>query len=309
MTFSIEDIPDQTGRVAIVTGGTAGLGLESVIQLARKGAHVIFTARSTSRGQEALEKIKAALAPAPCKVEFAVAENADLASVDAFASDFLARNLPLHILLLNAGVSMRPYRVIEGVESTLFINQVAHQLLAIRFLPLLERSAPSRVVIVSSTAHESITTLDLELPSKSNYDSFTAYKTSKLANILLAHGLLQRTDRSKVFIDSVHPGNVASDIFKTGAHFPQFPWPIRPILERFFGFFFNLFGSSTQQGALTQLYVATSPEIIKNAWQGQYFTPVAKLDKATPTSRDPELVDKSWKWTNDVIARVLGKQQ
>ncbi|KAG9404231.1 Retinol dehydrogenase 12 [Aphanomyces cochlioides] len=299
---------NQTGRVAIVTGGTAGLGLESVIQLSRKGAHFIFTARSTSRGQETLEKIKAALAPAPCKVEFAVAENADLTSVDAFASEFLARNLPLHILLLNAGVSMKPYRVIEGVESTLFIDQVAHQLLAIHILPLLERSAPSRVVILTSTCHAYGNPPDEELPSEANYDSGIAYCTSKLANVLLAHGLLKRTDPSKVFINSVHPGNVASDIFKTGIHFSQLPWLIRPVVESIFRFLFSTFASSTQQGALTQLYVATNPDIVENAWQGQYFTPVAKLDESAPLTRDPELIEKSWKWTNDVIARVLGQQ-
>ncbi|CAK4073818.1 unnamed protein product [Aphanomyces euteiches] len=309
MAFSIANIPDQTGRVAIVTGGTAGLGYESVIALARKGAHVIFTARNASRGQEALDKVKAELAPAPFKVEFAVADNTDLKSVEEFAESFLARNLPLHILLLNAGVAMKPYGVIEGVESTLFNNQVAHQYLAIRFLPLLERSGPSRVVVVSSDAHAFAKKIDLELPTEAEYSSFASYSESKLANNLLAHGLLQMADSSKVYINIVHPGIVVTDIFKTGVHFPHFPWLVRPVVEWLFGAFCYLAGSTPLKGALTQLYVATSPDIEKNEWQGQYFTPIAKLTKATDLSRDPQQVDRVWKWTNDVIACVLDTQQ
>ncbi|CAK4652194.1 hypothetical protein LEN26_010047 [Aphanomyces euteiches] len=109
MTFSTNDIPDQSGRVAIVTGGTSGIGLQSVIALARKGCHVIFTARSTARGEETLGKIKSALSAATCQVEFAVANNEDLQSISDFAESFLSRNLPLHILLLNAGIAMAPY--------------------------------------------------------------------------------------------------------------------------------------------------------------------------------------------------------
>ncbi|CAK4338721.1 unnamed protein product, partial [Aphanomyces euteiches] len=271
MTFSIADIPDQTGRVVIVTGGTAGIGLESVIALARKGAHVIFTARNESRGQETLDKIKAALAPAPYNVEFAVADNTDLKSVEAFANSFLARNLPLHILLLNAGVAMKPYGVIEGVESTLFNNH------AIRFLPLLELSGPSRVVVVASEVHKFTNKLDLDLPSEANYSSVAAYNVSKLANVMMAYGLLKRADRSKVFINSLHPGIVSSDLVKSGVKLPQLPRIIRPALEWFTGFFFRSFGYTPLKGALTHLYVASSPDIVKNEWQGQYFSPIAKL--------------------------------
>ncbi|CAK4071591.1 unnamed protein product [Aphanomyces euteiches] len=108
MTYSARDIPDQSGRVAIVTGGTAGIGYESVLALARKGCHVIFTARSTARGEETLAKIKSVLEPASFQVEYAVVNNEDLESISAFAASVLARNLPLHVLLLNAGVSMVP---------------------------------------------------------------------------------------------------------------------------------------------------------------------------------------------------------
>ncbi|CAK5119076.1 unnamed protein product [Aphanomyces euteiches] len=285
MVFTSSDIPDQGGRVAIVTGGTAGIGYESVLALARKGALVIFTARSTARGEETLEKIKAA--------------------ISAFAESFLARNLPLHILLLNAGVAMVPYRVIHGVESTLLINHVAHQHLALLLLPALERSAPSRVVAITSDAHSFYNKLDLDLPSAETYNSMAMYSASKVANILMVHGLRKQIKSPKVYVNSVHPGMVSTEIFRTGVHAEFLPWSIRGLVETVFRFFHSTFGYSLEQGALTQLYVSTSPDVEKNEWQGQYFTPIAKLDKASDFSRDTEQVDRLWKWTNDTITRIL----
>ncbi|CAK4072595.1 unnamed protein product [Aphanomyces euteiches] len=212
MTFSIADIPDQTEKVAIVTGGTAGLGLASVISLARKGCPVIFIARSTARGEETLKKVSAALSPATFNVECGVADNEDLDSIVAFANSFLARKLPLHILLLNAGLGTQPFRLIHGVESTLFVNHVAHQLLATRLLPVLETSAPSRLVIVSSVAHTFADTLNLNLTDPKAHHSLRAYGTSKLANIMMGHGLLKRINSANVFVNSVHPGEVSTEI-------------------------------------------------------------------------------------------------
>ncbi|CAK4343859.1 unnamed protein product [Aphanomyces euteiches] len=306
MTFTADDIPDQTGRVAIVTGGTAGLGLHSVIELARKGCHVIFTARSTARGQEALEKIKAALETESLgNVEFAIANQEDLESIAAFADAFLARNLHLHILLLNAGQGAQPYRVVQGVEALLFLNHVAHQLLATRLLPALKRSAPSRVVIVSSMAHSFTKKLDLDLPSEDRYDSQGAYSLTKVANIMMGHSLIKDIGHAKVYVNSLHPGVVSTEITRSGNAITTLPWGIRGILESFFTFCMNNFGYKPEVGALTQLYVATSPDIEKNEWQGQYFTPIAQLGEASALSRDPQQIDRLWKWTNDVIARVM----
>ncbi|KAG9404235.1 hypothetical protein AC1031_021951 [Aphanomyces cochlioides] len=126
---------------------------------------------------------------------------------------------------------------------------------------------------------------------------------------MMAHGLLKRVDRSKVFINSLHPGIVASDLVKSGVKLPQLPWIVRPVLEWFMGFFFRSFGYTPLKGALTQLYVATSLDIVKNEWQGQYYSPIAKLGKSSDLSRDPEQIERLWKWTNDLIARILDKKQ
>ncbi|CAK4075292.1 unnamed protein product [Aphanomyces euteiches] len=307
MVFSSNDIPDQRGRVAIVTGGTAGLGYESVLQLARKGCHVIFTTRSTARGEETLERIKAALAPEPFQVEYAVANNEDLQSISAFAESFLACDLPLHLLLLNAGVCLVPYRVIHGVESTLFINHVAHHHLATLLLPALERSAPSQIVVVTSSAHATTNSLDLELPTAESYNSVIVYRVSKLANILMVHGLLKQIKSPNVFVNSVHPVVVATEIFRAGVQVEFLPWFIRGLAKAVIPIVHSACGYSSDEGALTQLYVSTSPDVAKNEWQGQYFVPIAKLDKSSELSRDPEQAERLWKWTTDVIATVLAE--
>ncbi|CAK4616181.1 hypothetical protein AeMF1_014492 [Aphanomyces euteiches] len=306
MPFSTADIPDQTGRVAIVTGGTAGLGLQSVIELARKGCHVIFTARNPTRGQEALEKIQAALAPTSFKVEFAIADNADLPSIVRFADAFLARNLPLHILLLNAGVGFTPYRAIHGVESTLFINHVAHQLLATCLWRVLEQSAPSRVVVLTSELHTKARTLDLNLPGKDKYDSTQSYSNSKLALILMAHGLVEHFGSAKVYVNSVHPGIVATDITNRPMEFAHLLQVFASTLVKLLAM---VYGATPQDGALTQLYVATSPDIVQHEWHGEYVVPIAKLDKASPLSNDRSEVKRLWTWTTAVIARVLAKSK
>ncbi|CAK4075294.1 unnamed protein product [Aphanomyces euteiches] len=200
---------------------------------------------------------------------------------------------------------MVPYRVIHGVESTLLINHVAHQHLALLLLPALERSAPSRVVAITSDAHSFYNKLDLDLPSAETYNSMAMYSASKVANILMVHGLRKQIKSPKVYVNSVHPGMVSTEIFRTGVHAEFLPWSIRGLVETVFRFFHSTFGYSLEQGALTQLYVSTSPDVEKNEWQGQYFTPIAKLDKASDFSRDTEQVDRLWKWTNDTITRIL----
>ncbi|CAK4089988.1 unnamed protein product [Aphanomyces euteiches] len=269
-----------------VTGGTAGLGLQSVIELARKGCHVIFTARNPTRGQEALEKIQAALAPTSFKVEFAIADNADLPSIVRFADAFLARNLPLHILLLNAGVGFTPYRAIHGVESTLFINHVAHQLLATCQWRVLEQSAPSRVVVLTSELHAKARTLDLNLPGK------------RLDAIHFGS--------AKVYVNSVHPGIVATDITNRPMEFAHLLQVFASTLVKLLAM---VYGATPQDGALMQLYVATSPDIVQHEWHGEYFVPIAKLDKASPLSNDRSEVKQLWTWTTAVIARVLAKSK
>jgi NAD(P)-dependent dehydrogenase (short-subunit alcohol dehydrogenase family) len=302
--FNVESIPDLSGKVVIITGGTAGLGLASAVELANKGAHVIITARSPNRGDEALKTIKELLEKRNGKatqaiIEYGIAENEDLKSIESFVDWFLAKKLPLHILMLNAGVAFVPFRLIEGVESTLFINHVPHHLLANLLLPKLKESAPSRIVVVSSDAHRFVSSLTLDPPGPASYSAMKAYGNSKLANILFTRALQRRIGTSdRIFVNAIHPGAVATNIVdKTAAP----GW-----LKSAAVFILPWLAQSSTRGALTQLYAAASPEVEEQGHRGQYFVPVARLQKQLPAYAEDEAAEERlWEWTEQTIKTIL----
>lgn len=329
MVFCVDDIPDLSEKVVIVTGGSAGLGLASAIALVRRGAHVIVTVRSTARGEQALAAIRAALAgprgagsPSAAspsaqqqltqrgleKLEFGVAEHTDLHSISAFASWFLAKGLPLHVLLLNAGVAFVPYRLLHGVESTLFINHVSHQLLTTLLLPKLQESAPSRVVVVASEAFRWVSKYGVSVvpPTREQYSAGRFYGNSKLANILFARTLQKRCNAAQldasrtVLVNAAHPGMVATNLpEKTFA--PS--W-----LKACATWLLTWLARSPDNGALTQLYLATSPEVVTRDYRGQYFIPTASHQARMPAfAHDDEAADRLWQWTEETIQRVLSE--
>jgi len=146
------EIPDLTGKVAIVTGPTLkGLGYETSLELARKGAHVIMVGRSRTKGEKAVRELKKVLPDA--RAEFAELDLASLASVESFAKAFLRRQLPLHILVNNAGIMASFFMLTQdGLESQFATNHLGHFLLTRLLLPVLETSAPARIVTLSSAA-------------------------------------------------------------------------------------------------------------------------------------------------------------
>ena len=286
----------------IITGGTAGLGLTSAIELANKGAHVIITARNAAKGDQALKVIRKSLELRnrqlpEAKVEYGIAENEDLHSIKSFAEWFLAKQLPLHVLMLNAGLAFVPFRLIEGVESTLFINHVAHHLLAALLLPTLEASAPSRVVVVSSDVHSVASALALEPPTIPAYNSIRAYGNSKLANILFARAL-QRRAGDRVHVNAVHPGAVATAIFTK--HAPAPPW-LKAVTDAAMPWL----AQPPSRGALTQLSAAASPEVEERGLRGRYLVPVARPQEPSAAARDRAAEERLWEWTERSIASAL----
>ena len=302
--FNIDKIPDLSGKVVIITGGTAGLGLASAIELAHKGAHVIITARTVARGEEAIELIQQSLVKRngqklEGKVEFGIAENESLSSIKSFAEWFLKKNIPLNILMLNAGVAFVPFRLIEGVESTLFINHVPHHLLTELLLPKLKESAPARIVAVSSDAHKFVSALTLEPPSPESYSGMRSYGNSKLANILFVRALQRRLKGDeRIFVNAIHPGMVATNIVEK-TYAPA--W-----LKSAVSYIIPWLAQSPTHGALTQLYAATSQEIEELGHRGQYFVPVARLQALADYAQDQAAEEQLWEWTERTIERVLG---
>lgn len=195
---------DLRGRVAIVTGGYSGLGLETTRVLADAGATVIVPARSPEKAREALTGI--------ARVEQASLDLLDPASIDAFAASFIATNRPLHMLINSAGIMATPLtRDARGYESQFSANHLGHFQLTARLMPALVKAKGARVVSVSSAGHR-FGGVDLDDPNfeRRAYDKWKAYGQSKSANILFALALDARARANGIRAFSVHPGRILS---------------------------------------------------------------------------------------------------
>jgi NAD(P)-dependent dehydrogenase (short-subunit alcohol dehydrogenase family) len=194
------------GKVAIVTGGYVGVGLETTRALASAGATVVVPARS-------VEKARAALAGMD-RVELESIELSDPAKVDAFAARFLASGRPLHLLVNNAGIMAVPFaKSIHGFELQFATNHLGHFQLTGRLWPALLQAKGARVVALTSRGH-AFASVDLEDPSfdRRPYDKWKAYGQSKSANALFALALDARGEKHGVRAFSVHPGVVATEL-------------------------------------------------------------------------------------------------
>jgi NAD(P)-dependent dehydrogenase (short-subunit alcohol dehydrogenase family) len=246
---------DLSGKVAIVTGGYAGIGLETVRVLSAAGATVIVPARDITKAKQALQNIKG--------VELKEMDLLDPASIDAFANEILAEGRPVHFLINNAGIMANPLtRDARGYESQFATNHLGHFQLTIRLWPALTKANGARVVSVSSWGHR-FSSGDWEDPNfeKRAYDPWLGYGQSKTANILFAVKLdeLGREKRIRAF--SLHPGSIVStdlgrylpveDLKKAGVLDEQG----NPILDPTRGL------KTIEQGAATTVWCATSPQL------------------------------------------------
>jgi NAD(P)-dependent dehydrogenase (short-subunit alcohol dehydrogenase family) len=194
------------GRTAIVTGGYAGIGLETTRVLAAAGAHVIVPARSPDKARAALHGLD---------VELAALDLAAPATIDAFAAAFLASGRPLHLLIGNAGIMAAPLaRDARGYESQLATNHLGHFQLAVRLWPALVAARGARIVSLSSRGHHRAS-LDFDDPffERRPYDKWTAYGQSKTANVLFAVEADRRGAAQDIRAFAVHPGAIlATDL-------------------------------------------------------------------------------------------------
>jgi NAD(P)-dependent dehydrogenase (short-subunit alcohol dehydrogenase family) len=203
----VVDGVDLSGRIAIVTGGASGIGVETARALQRAGARVIVPARDVDRAAEALAGID---------VELECMDLMDAASIDAFADRFLDRGAPLHLLVNNAGIGGAPLtRDARGYEAHFATNHLGHFQLTARLWPALRRAGGARVVVVSSWAHRhSAMVLDDPNYERRAYDSATAYGQSKTANVLFAVALDARGEPDRIRAFSLHPGAIVESNFR-----------------------------------------------------------------------------------------------
>jgi NAD(P)-dependent dehydrogenase (short-subunit alcohol dehydrogenase family) len=265
--WTADDIPDQSGKTALVTGGNSGLGYQTVLQLARKGAWVQLAARDRGRGAAAVERL-AAEAPGS-QVELAELDLADLASVERFAAGFLAGGQGLDLLVNNAGVMAIPHRetTAQGYERQFGTNHLGHFALTGRLLPALVRQPGSRVVTVSSNQHKRAKAIDFDdLQGERGYRPWPAYAQSKLANAMFVLEFDRRLRAAGLDIVSAgaHPGFAATNLQITGPRSGG-----TSLVARGMGLATRLIAQPASDGALPTLYAATAADV----HGGDYFGP------------------------------------
>jgi len=265
-SWTAADIPDLTGRVAVVTGANRGLGFETAKALAGHGATVIAACRDEARCAAAAELLRASVVSA--KLEPMILDLADLDSVRMFAEEVRRRHDTLDILVNNAGIMAPPHRMTTTQEFELQfgVNHLGHFALTGQLLPSMRRVPGSRVVTVSSFAHESGAIDFDDLQREHSYTPYGAYGQSKLANVLFMLELERRLRRAGVETISAgaHPGFVSTNLQAAGPFLGASRLSSWLVLGSV-----RTFGQSAKTGAEPQLYAATAPGV-----QGaQYFGP------------------------------------
>jgi retinol dehydrogenase 12 len=276
--------------IALITGANTGIGLVTACELAKAGFQVFIACRSVASGIEAVKKIKeqSASSSNSSSVESLVLDLGDFESIRQCASTFLEKNLPLHLLINNAGLAGQKGFTKSGFELAFGVNHIGHFLLTQLLLDRIRASGPARIVTVASNAHFRSTGLDWDACKKptSTLLGLKEYAGSKLANVLFSAELARRLAGSTVKTYSLHPGVVASDIWR------KIPWPISVIVKR------NML--TTEDGAKTSLYCALSPAVASDT--GLYYDK-CQVKSLRGLGLDANLAAELWRRSEEWVSR------
>jgi retinol dehydrogenase 12 len=266
----------------LITGGNTGIGLSTATALARDGGRVYIACRSAAAGEAAVERIKAASGSAD--VRLLMLDLASLSSVRACAAEFLALDEPLHVLVNNAGVGGQRGLSADGFELHFAVNHLGHFALTQLLLDRLAASGPgARVVNVSSEAHYNARGIDFAAVRRrtATFAGVREYAVSKLCNVLFTQELARRLDGTATTSYALHPGVVASDIWR------RVPRLARPFITRRM--------LTTEQGAVTSVYCATSPAVAGDS--GLFYDKCAVRPPSAAAT--PELAELLWKYSGE----------
>ena len=296
--WTAADIPDQSGRVAVVTGANSGLGLVTTRELARRGARVVMAVRNTAKGEDAAAQVRRDVGD----VDVSVSE-LDLGSLESVRAFTEAWDSDLHLLVNNAGVMAPPRQeTADGFELQFGTNHLGHFALTTGLLDRLQQQQDARVVTLSSGAHR-IGKIDFDdLQRERSYNRWTAYGQSKLANVMFALELDRRLRRTGSSVKSLaaHPGYAATNLQSAAA--PVFDRLLMQVTNR-------VLAQSAEMGALPQLHAATAPE----AEGGTFIGPDGVGEQrghpqpVTPNAaaRDEEVARRLWEVSEQLTGRPL----
>ena len=264
--------------MCLVTGATSGIGKATAMGLAQRGATVVLVGRDREKGEAVQREVKTKSGNEA--VDLLLADLSSQESVRQLAENFLQRYTQLHVLINNAGMtSLRRRETVDGLEMTFAVNQLAPFLLTNVLLDVIKASAPSRIINVSSDAHEAGHINMDDLQSEKKY--MRAYGQSKLALVLFTYELARRMQGTDVTANCLHPGFVATNFGQNGTG------PIgRGVMN-----VISRFGMSPEEGAKTSIFLATSPEV--KGVTGKYFVKCIPK-RSAPITYDVTLQGQLW---------------
>ena len=292
--WTVDQMPDLSGKTVIVTGGNSGIGFEALRQFARKGASAVLACRDRGKGQAAIDAIRSSDPGA--RIEMMPLDLASLASVRAFSDAFRAQHNALHILCNNAGVMALPYRqTTDGFEMQFGTNHLGHFALTGRLLDRLRDTDGARIVTVSSGAHRMGKIRFDDLQWQHGYRKWLAYGQSKLANLLFTYELQRRLDAAgaRQIAVACHPGYAATNLQAAGPRMAG-----SSAMEYISELGNRLLAQSAAMGALPTLYAATAADV----HGGDYIGPDGLGELwGSPTkvpsnarSHDPDAARRLW---------------
>ena len=281
--------PDLSGKIALVTGATAGIGLITAEALAKMGATVVIVSRSEQKCRDVVAQIQANTGNT--RVEYIAGDLSVMAQVRSVAAEFLRRYDRLHILVNNAGAFINDRQVsADGYEMTFALNHLNYFYLTQLLQDTLIASVPARIVNVSSDAHRGGKINFDDLMSEKSYSGFGVYSMTKLANVLFTNELAQRLEGSGVTANSLNPGFVATNFGKNNGGIVGFFMPV-----------VQMFALSPEKGAETSIHLAASPAV--EGVTGKYFTKKMPVQPAK-AALDIAAQRRLWEVSEKLIAQT-----
>ncbi|KAM7390201.1 hypothetical protein PAMA_008399 [Pampus argenteus] len=275
------------GKTVVITGANTGIGKDTAIDLAKRGAKIIMACRDVVKAEEAVKEVIQNSGNE--NVIYMKLDLADSKSIREFAEAINKDEPQLNILINNAGVMVCPYgKTADGFELQIGVNHLGHFLLTHLLIDLIKKSAPARIITVSSMAH-SWGSINLEdINSENRYDKKRAYSQSKLANILFTRSLAKRLAGTGVTTYSLHPGVVQTDLWR------HLNGPQQVVMKMV-----KPFTKSPVQGAQTSIYCAVEPTLESES--GGYYSDCAPAT-CSAAGRDDELAQKLWELSCQMLS-------